>query len=53
MRIDHLIVGAHHLPYLVSDVADLFRVGPDDAKLNRKADRRPEIEPVDAHARFR
>ena len=44
---------AHHFAHAIGDVADLVRVGPDDAELHREADRRTEIEPVHAHARFR
>src|SRR5262249_41371221 len=53
MRVDHLVVGAHDLPDLVGNVADFLRVRTDHAELDRKTDWRPEIEPVNTHARFR
>ena len=53
MRIDHSIVGAHHVAHLVGDVADLVGIGTDDAELHREADRRPKIETIDAHPRLR
>ncbi len=53
MRIDDLAICAHDFPHAIGDVADLFRVGSDDAELHGEADRRAEIEPVHAHARFR
>jgi len=53
MRIDHLVVGTHYVPHLIGDVSHLLRVRTDDAELHREANRRPEVEPVDAHARFR
>ena len=53
MRIDDLLVAAHHLAHLVGDLSDLFRIWTNDPELYREADRRPEIEPVDTHARFR
>ena len=53
MRIDHLVVGAHHLTDLIGDVPYLLGIRPDDTELHREADRGTEVEPVDAHARFR
>ena len=53
MRIDHLVVAAHDLTHLVGDVAHSRGVRADDTELNREADRRAEIEAVDAHTRFR
>jgi hypothetical protein len=53
VRINDLTIRAHDFPHAIGDVADLFRVRPDDAELHREADRRTEIEPVYPHARFR
>ena len=53
MGINRVPVGPHGLAHLEGDVANLHRVGADDAELHREADRRSEIEPVDAHPRLR
>ena len=50
MRIDQLAVGGHDLAHVFGDVADLQRIGPDDAELHRIADRRAEVEAIDAGA---
>ena len=41
-----------HVAHLVGDVAHGLGVGADDAELHREADRRAEIEAVDAHPRL-
>src|SRR5262249_24605366 len=48
MRIDQLRILRHHLAHLVADLADLHGVGPDDAELDRIADRRARHEAGDA-----
>ena len=53
MRVDGVLVLAHDLAHFVGDVAHFHRIRADDAELHREADRRPEVEAVDAHARFR
>ena len=47
-----LVVLLDHVAHLVGDVAHRLGVGADHAELHGEADRRAEIEAVDAHARF-
>ena len=52
MRIDGGGIAAQHIAHAIGDVAHLLRVLPHDAELHREADRRPEIETIDAHPRL-
>src|SRR6516164_1162244 len=52
LRLLDVRVLLHDVADLVGDLAHLLGVGTDHAKLHGKADRRAEIEAVDAHARF-
>ena len=52
LRILDLVVLPDHIAHPVGDVTHGVGVGADHAELDGKADRRPEIEPVDADARF-
>ena len=51
MRVDDAIVRAHDLAHAGGDLGDLIRIGAHDAKLDGEADRRAEVEAVEAHAR--
>ena len=51
MRVDDAIVAAHHVAHLGRDFAHLVRIRADHPELHGKADRRPEVEPIDAHPR--
>ena len=53
MRIDQPPIGAHDVAHLRGDVAHHVGLCADDPELHGKADRRPEIEPVEPHARLR
>ena len=53
VRVDDLGVVRHDLAHLLGDGAHLHRVGSDHAELHREADRRAELEAVDAGARLR
>ena len=53
MGVDGILVCTHNLAHVVGDAAHLHRIGADDAKLHREADRRPEIEAIHTHARLR
>ena len=48
----HVLVLPHHVAHLVGDVAHRVGVGADHAELDGEADRRAEIEAVDADAGF-
>ena len=52
LRILDVRVLPHDVAHLVGDVAHLAGVGADHAELDGEADRRTEIEAVDAHARL-
>ncbi len=51
MRVDQSRIGAHDVAHLPRGLAHDIRARSDDAELNRKSDRRPEIEPVEPDPR--
>ena len=46
------VVLPDHIAHLVGDLADDLGIGADHPELHREANRRPEIEAIDAHPRF-
>ncbi len=52
LRILDVLVLPDDIAHLVGDLADDLGIGPDHPELDREANRRPEIEAIDAHPRF-
>src|SRR5262249_32020473 len=48
VRIDHVGIFRHDGAHLIGDYTHLHGIGTDDAKLDRKTNRRAEIETIDA-----
>ena len=52
LGIDDVRLGPHDVADLIGDGTDLDGIGADDTELDREANRRTEVQPVDPHARL-